>query len=56
MVKELQAALEAEKRHSAALEIRLCKAEQRHDETQRRNRGLGQEIQEFLPRPRGGPP
>ncbi|XP_023659151.2 rho GTPase-activating protein 25 [Paramormyrops kingsleyae] len=56
MVKKLQAALEAEKRHREALEIRLRNAEQSHDEAQRRNRGLDREIQEFLPRPRGGPP
>ncbi|KAL2092186.1 hypothetical protein ACEWY4_011984 [Coilia grayii] len=53
-VAELQAALDAERRCVAALEIRLRNAERSRDEAQRRNKELDQEIQAFLSP--GGPP
>ncbi|KAL0979197.1 hypothetical protein UPYG_G00182020 [Umbra pygmaea] len=49
-VAELQSALDSEKRHVSALEIRLKNAERSRDEAQRRNRELDQEIQQFLSR------
>ncbi|KAI1901094.1 hypothetical protein AGOR_G00056590 [Albula goreensis] len=55
-VTELQAALEAEKRLVAALEIRLRNAERSRDEAQRRNLELDKEIQEFLTRAQTGAP
>ncbi|KAM3867742.1 rho GTPase-activating protein 25 [Diretmus argenteus] len=48
--KELQSALEAERRHVAALEICLKNAEHSRDEAQRRNQELQREIQQFATR------
>lgn len=45
---ELQAALEAERRHVAALEICLKNAERSRDEAQKRNEELQRDIQQFL--------
>uniref|UniRef100_A0A3P9MP98 Rho GTPase activating protein 25 n=1 Tax=Oryzias latipes TaxID=8090 RepID=A0A3P9MP98_ORYLA len=47
-VLELQAALEAERRRVAALEICLKNAERSRDEAQRRNNELQRDIQQFL--------
>lgn len=47
-VAELQAALEAERRRVAALEICLKNAERSRDEAQRRNEELQKDIQQFL--------
>ncbi|XP_070820719.1 rho GTPase-activating protein 25 [Chaetodon trifascialis] len=47
-VAELQSALEADRRHVAALEICLRNAERSRDEAQRRNKELQREIQQFL--------
>ncbi|XP_024130465.1 rho GTPase-activating protein 25 [Oryzias melastigma] len=47
-VVELQAALEAERRRVAALEICLKNAERSRDEAQRRNSELQRDIQQFL--------
>ncbi|KAM4745083.1 rho GTPase-activating protein 25 [Anableps anableps] len=47
-VAELQAALEAERRRVAALEICLKNAERSRDEAQRRNDELQRDIQQFL--------
>lgn len=49
-VAELQVALEAERRHVAALEICLKNAERSRDEAQRRNDELQRDIQQFLVR------
>ncbi|XP_043967945.1 rho GTPase-activating protein 25 isoform X1 [Gambusia affinis] len=49
-VAELQAALEAERRRVAALEICLKNAERSRDEAQRRNGELQRDIQQFLVR------
>lgn len=49
-VAELQAALEAERRRVAALEICLKNAERSRDEAQRRNDELQRDIQQFLVR------
>ncbi|KAG1958219.1 rho GTPase-activating protein 25 [Pimephales promelas] len=54
-VVELQAALEAESRRSAGLEILLRNTERSRDEALTRNEQLNREIQEFLNRPTGGP-
>ncbi|XP_067295334.1 rho GTPase-activating protein 25 [Pseudorasbora parva] len=54
-VAELQAALEAEQRRKAALEILLRNAERSRDEALMRNEQLNREIQEFLNRPTAGP-
>ncbi|XP_077097442.1 rho GTPase-activating protein 25 [Siphateles boraxobius] len=54
-VVELQAALEAERRCKAALEILLRNTERSRDEALTRNEQLNREIQEFLNRPTGGP-
>ncbi|XP_067262545.1 rho GTPase-activating protein 25 isoform X1 [Chanodichthys erythropterus] len=54
-VAELQAALEAERRRKAALEILLRNAERSRDEALTRNEQLNREIQEFLNRPTAGP-
>ncbi|XP_059404536.1 rho GTPase-activating protein 25-like [Carassius carassius] len=54
-VTELQAALEAERRSKAALEILLRNAERSRDEALTRNEQLNREIQEFLSRPTAGP-
>lgn len=45
---ELQAALEAERRRVAALEICLKNAERSRDEAQKRNEELQRDIQQFL--------
>lgn len=47
-VLELQAALEAERRRVAALEICLKNAERSRDEAQKRNNELQRDIQQFL--------
>ncbi|XP_034546905.1 rho GTPase-activating protein 25 [Notolabrus celidotus] len=47
-VAELQSALEAERRHVAALEICLKNAERSRDEAQKRNEELQRDIQQFL--------
>ncbi|KAM6944987.1 rho GTPase-activating protein 25 [Lycodopsis pacificus] len=47
-VAELQAVLEADRRHVAALEICLRNAERSRDEVQRRNEELQRDIQQFL--------
>lgn len=47
-VAELQAALEADHRHAAALEICLKNAERSRDEAQRRNEELQRDIQRFI--------
>ena len=47
-VAELQAALEAERRRVAALEICLKNAECSRDEAERRNKELQRDIQQFL--------
>ncbi|XP_070760270.1 rho GTPase-activating protein 25 [Enoplosus armatus] len=49
-VAELQSALEADRRHVAALEICLRNAERSRDEAQGRNAELQREIQQFLTR------
>lgn len=49
---ELQAALEAERRRVAALEICLKNAERSRDEAQKRNDELQRDIQQFV----GGKP
>ncbi|XP_029915056.1 rho GTPase-activating protein 25 [Myripristis murdjan] len=49
-VAELQSALEAERRHVAALGICLKNAERSRDEAQRRNQELQKDIQQFLTR------
>lgn len=49
-VAELQSALEADRRHVAALEICLRNAERSRDEAQRRNQELQRDIQQFLVR------
>lgn len=54
-VAKLQAALEAEQRCKAALEILLRNAERSRDEALVRNEQLNREIQEFLNRPTAGP-
>uniref|UniRef100_A0A673G716 Rho GTPase-activating protein 25-like n=1 Tax=Sinocyclocheilus rhinocerous TaxID=307959 RepID=A0A673G716_9TELE len=54
-VTELQAALEAERRCKAALEILLRNAERSRDEALMHNERLNREIQEFLSRPITGP-
>uniref|UniRef100_A0A672MAP5 Rho GTPase activating protein 25 n=2 Tax=Sinocyclocheilus grahami TaxID=75366 RepID=A0A672MAP5_SINGR len=54
-VTELQAALEAERRCKAALEILLRNAERSRDEALMHNEQLNREIQEFLSRPTAGP-
>ncbi|XP_052411802.1 rho GTPase-activating protein 25 [Carassius gibelio] len=54
-VAKLQAALEAERRCKAALEILLRNAERSRDEALVRNEQLNREIQEFLNRPTAGP-
>ncbi|XP_016297305.1 rho GTPase-activating protein 25-like isoform X1 [Sinocyclocheilus anshuiensis] len=54
-VAKLQAALEAERRCKAALEILLRNAEHSRDEALVRNEQLNREIQEFLNRPTAGP-
>ncbi|XP_051540133.1 rho GTPase-activating protein 25 isoform X1 [Myxocyprinus asiaticus] len=53
-VAELQAALEAERRCKAALEILLRNAESSRDEALQRNEHLNRDIQEFLNRPTAG--
>ncbi|XP_076854068.1 rho GTPase-activating protein 25 [Brachyhypopomus gauderio] len=55
-VAELQSALEAERRCKAALEILLRNAERSRDEALRHNQQLDKDIQEFLGKPRPGPP
>uniref|UniRef100_A0A671MZE0 Rho GTPase-activating protein 25-like n=1 Tax=Sinocyclocheilus anshuiensis TaxID=1608454 RepID=A0A671MZE0_9TELE len=52
---KLQAALEAERRCKAALEILLRNAERSRDEALMHNEQLNREIQEFLSRPTAGP-
>ncbi|XP_065818736.1 rho GTPase-activating protein 25 isoform X2 [Labrus bergylta] len=47
-IAELQSALEADRRHVAALEICLRNAERSRDEAQRRNEELQRDIQQFL--------
>ncbi|XP_068422502.1 rho GTPase-activating protein 25 [Clinocottus analis] len=47
-VAELQSALEADRRHMAALEICLRNAERSRDEAQRRNEELQKDVQQFL--------
>ncbi|XP_074526392.1 rho GTPase-activating protein 25 [Halichoeres trimaculatus] len=47
-VAELQSALEAERRHVAALEICLRNAERSRDEAQKRNEELQRDIQQFI--------
>ncbi|KAF7656688.1 hypothetical protein LDENG_00037440 [Lucifuga dentata] len=49
-VAELHSALEAERRHVAALEICLRNAERSRDEAQRRNQELQKDVQQFLTR------
>ncbi|XP_041854956.1 rho GTPase-activating protein 25 isoform X2 [Melanotaenia boesemani] len=54
-VAELQAALEAERRRVAALEICLKNAERNRNEAQRRNEELQRDIQQFLIRGKQAP-